>query len=407
MTLDTIDFAHAKKVVDATDPCLLPVKEAGILPADAYVSESFWEFEKHAIFGREWLCIGHVNEVPTPGDYLPVTVMDEPMLIVRDGDQIRVLSAVCRHRGHPLVGGVKPAPADGKCLHGRTLICPYHNWGYRLDGQLVGAPSMQETAPLSELKATLRLPEFRSEVFHGLVFVNFDEDAAPLAPRLKKLDSELATFGLDSLVPGHVFAQEGLGWNWKLHHENALEPYHTDYVHENQHEAVPAELTRFYEFDEQDGLVMRTTGFRSQDGDLFEASGVRRLPEIEGLTNEQRSRVLFVSLMPGAVMVLQPSVVTVTFLNPRSAGTIDTRRVNFYSRAATEVEGFDQILAEQFENLKIIIMQDQVTQAALQRAYRSRKMPAGRLSHLETAISQLNRWVIDKYRRGLIEADAV
>jgi hypothetical protein len=54
--------------------------------------------------------------------------------------------------------------------------------------------------------------------------------------------------------------------------------------------------------------------------------------------------------------------------------------------------------------MKTIIMQDQVTQAALQVAYQSRFVPRGRLSQLETAITQLNQWVVDKYRRGLERA---
>jgi hypothetical protein len=33
-------------------------------------------------------------------------------------------------------------------------------------------------------------------------------------------------------------------------------------------------------------------------------------------------------------------------------------------------------------------------------------MPPGRLSYLETAITQLNTWVVDKYKHGLKDADA-
>jgi phenylpropionate dioxygenase-like ring-hydroxylating dioxygenase large terminal subunit len=400
----SFDAAFARKVVEKTGPCLLPVKDAQILPAEAYVSEEFWEFEKQAIFGREWLCIGHVNEVPNPGDYLPLTVLDEPVLLVRDEAGVRVLSAVCRHRGHPMFGGVKQAPADGRCLHGGTLVCPYHNWAYRLDGSLIGAPAMQDTTPISELRTMMRLPEIRSEIFHGLVFVNFDDKAPPLAPSLAKLDKEFGGYGLAELIPGHVFPQWNLGWNWKLHHENALEPYHTDYVHKDHHDAVPAELTRFYDFDPGDGMVMRTTGFLAEDGDLFESSGTRRLPDIGGLSEEQRGRVLFVSLMPTTVCVLQPSFVTMTFVNPRGAGIVDTRRINLYSREAAASPDFDRIRQEQFERVKAIVMQDQVTQVALQQTYKSRYMPTGRLSRLETAITQLNHWVIDKYHRGLQES---
>jgi phenylpropionate dioxygenase-like ring-hydroxylating dioxygenase large terminal subunit len=212
---------------------------------------------------------------------------------------------------------------------------------------------------------------------------------------------------LENLIPGHVFPQESLEWNWKLHHENALEPYHTSYVHKGYHDAVPSNLTEFRDFEIGDGQVMRTTGFAKTTGDLFEESGSRRLPDIEGLTEEQRSRVLFVSIMPCAVAVLQPSFVTITFLSPVSAGVMNSRRINLYSKAATEVPEFDRIRDEQFERMKVIILQDAVTQAALQKAYHSRYMPPGRLSYLENAITQLNTWVVDKYKRGLDAADAL
>jgi phenylpropionate dioxygenase-like ring-hydroxylating dioxygenase large terminal subunit len=277
---------------------------------------------------------------------------------------------------------------------------------YAFDGSLIAAPAMSETASTEELRRSHRLPEIRSEIFHGLIFVNFSDKAAPLAPRLRKIDAEFRSYGFASLIPGHVFPQQNLGWNWKLHHENALEPYHTRYVHRGHHEAVPAELTRFYDFETGDGQVMRTTGFAAQDGDLFEESGTRRLPDIGGLSEEQRRRVLFVSVMPSAVVVLQPSFVTVTFVNPRSAGTVDTRRINLYSPAAAAVPEFDRIRREQFDRMHAIIMQDQVTQTALQQAYKSRFMQSGRLSRLETAITQLNRWIIDKYHRGLEPVEA-
>lgn len=403
---DEIDFRFARQIVGRTRFSVLPVKEAELLPPETYISEKFWAFEKYAIFSREWLCVAHVNEVPNVGDYLPLTILDEPVVVVRDEKlNVRVLSAICRHRGHPLVGGVAENPHPGRCMNGSRLICPYHNWVYGLDGRLLGAPSMSETTPVSVLRDKMHLPEIKSEIFRGLIFLNFHDDPPPLAPSLAKLDGEFASYGMEKLIPGHVFPQESLKWNWKLHHENALEPYHTSYVHKGYHEAVPSNLTQFRDFEIGDGQVMRTTGFAKRSGDLFEESGHRRLPEIEGLSEEQRSRVLFISIMPCAVAVLQPSFVTITFLSPVSAGVMNSRRVNLYSKPATEVPEFDRIRHEQFEHMKVIIMQDQVTQVALQEAYHSRYMPSGRLSYLETAITQLNTWVVDKYKRGLEAAD--
>jgi hypothetical protein len=78
----------ARYVVDSAIDCAAPVAEARILPALAYNDSDFWEFEKWALFGHEWVFIGHVNQVPNPGDHFKLRIQDEPSVVVRgkDGD---------------------------------------------------------------------------------------------------------------------------------------------------------------------------------------------------------------------------------------------------------------------------------------------------------------------------------
>jgi len=109
--------------------------------------------------------------------------------------------------------------------------------------------------------------------------------------------------------------------------------------------------------------------------------------------------------MPNVFAVVQPSSVTMTIVNPSSAGAINSRRINLYPKAALDDPDFERISNEQFERNKILIMQDQVTLIALQEAYRSRFTPRGRLARLETAIPQLNQWIVDRYRRALDRLD--
>lgn len=399
-------LSYVRPVIEKAATSIGPVESAQILPAEAYVSEKFWEFEEQIIFKREWLCVGHANEVPNTGDYLPLTVLNEPVLMVRGQDGVvRVLSAICQHRGHPIVGGVADRDRSAPCLNRRQLVCPYHNWAYALDGRLIGAPSMQETTPVAQLRQTVRLHQFKTEVFHGLVFVNFDENAPPLRNSLAKLDRELSTYPLEDLLPSHMLAQTDLKWNWKLHHENALEPYHTDYVHKGFHQSVPAHLTKFCDYESGDGQIMRSTGFLEEGGDLYQQDG-RSLPEIPGLTHEQRNRVMFVSLMPTVVAVLQPASVVLSVLNVRSAGVMEMRRITLYPKAAFAHPEFKRISDDNFERMKVIMMQDQVTQAALQQAYKSRYVPRGKFASLEAAIPQLNQWAVERYHRGLADLAA-
>ena len=70
------------------------------LPAWTYQSAELLELEKERVFRRNWLCVGHVSEIPQPGDYLSFDAADERALIVRGRDgEIRAFHTLCRHRG--------------------------------------------------------------------------------------------------------------------------------------------------------------------------------------------------------------------------------------------------------------------------------------------------------------------
>lgn len=407
-TMDTSVTERARAILRDVDRCTDPVATARLLPSEVYTSEEFFEFERQAIFGREWLCVGHIREVPEPGDQLPLTVIGEPVVMVRDmAGQVRVLSAVCQHRGHPLFGGVAEVQSDTGCVvKGKRMVCPYHNWQYELDGKLVAAPSMTETVPVKRLRETVQLPQIRTEIFHGLVFVNFDADAAPLAPTLGKLDEELQTWSLEELVPMPFDLRTGLEWNWKLHHDNALEPYHTAYVHRGVHEAAPAKNARFGDWTPGDGQVMHPTYLTSEDASLAAADGSRRSIIIPGLGDEQRKRVMFASVPPLLFGIFQPSMVSLSILLPTSAKTMDLRRVNLYPKSAVESEGFDDVYRIYKERKQIAIDQDAVTTEALQQGMRSRYAPRGPLSWMEGNIPHLNAWLLERYQRTLTAAGA-
>lgn len=106
-------------MLKAFDAATAPVNEAGILPPILYTSSEFHRFERDTIFTREWLCVGRTSQVPNPGDWYQFTLLDEPLLVVRDRDgQVRVLSAVCQHRGMVVAEG------SGNC---NKFLCPYHH----------------------------------------------------------------------------------------------------------------------------------------------------------------------------------------------------------------------------------------------------------------------------------------
>jgi len=187
------------------------------LPPEVYSSKDILKMEVEKIFRKEWLCAGHVSELKNPGDYLTFDLVDHPLLVVRDrSDQLRALSNVCRHRSARLVDG------SGSI---NLLVCPYHGWTYELNGRLRGAPFMRP-----EQVQDVCLNDVRLEVWQGLIFVNLDQQAEPLAPRLESLREEIGHFNFAGMEVVHSYDDE-IHCNWKVLVENFCESYHVFRVH--------------------------------------------------------------------------------------------------------------------------------------------------------------------------------
>jgi choline monooxygenase len=188
---------------------------ASTIPSNYYVEGQFLAAENRSVFGRTWQLAGRVEQVREPGSYFTATVADEPLLIVRGSDgELRAMSNVCRHRAGPVAKGA------GKK---NVLPCGYHGWTYGLDGRLLKTPEMEGIECFD--RDSMSLPQFRIESWNGLLFVNLDRNAEPLASFL----GDLAGIKFD----GELAARKDwtLDCNWKVYVDNYLEGYHIPIVH--------------------------------------------------------------------------------------------------------------------------------------------------------------------------------
>lgn len=365
--------------------------EPRTLPGGVYTSEEFYRFEVESIFAREWLCLGHHSQVPNPGDYFTITVVDEPLIVVRqESGEINVLSAICQHRGFPVT-------AEAPVGNAKSFRCPYHWWNYGHDGRLVAAPEMHKTCDMESLKAETRLPQMKVEIWNGLIFANMDPDAPPLAPTVTKLAEDMANYDLENLVAMPPIDYPGQPWNWKGMHENALEPYHTSFVHKGYHEVAPASLAQFVEWDDEDGQIMHPTYFRHMDA-AVNPTLKAMLPILPGLTDEQRSRVMFSSIPPLAFFAQFPDQVFMFLVLPESANTMTLRIHWLFPQSTIDSPNFEWIYESQTGANDILNQQDMHTNEIMQRGQRSRFSPRGRYAWQETTLPQFNRWLVKRYR---------
>jgi len=189
------------------------------MPPSAYTDGSVAELEKERLFAKEWICAGHVSELKAPGDYLTFDLINTPIVVTRNrsGD-LNAFSNVCAHRSARLLDGT------GHCT---AIVCPYHSWTYDLDGTLRGAPFMEPARVEG-----IRLPTVRLETWEGMIFVNLDDDAPALAPRIEGLRANIGGFDFSVM---HVVWRfnDVFDCNWKVLVENFCESYHVFCVHRN------------------------------------------------------------------------------------------------------------------------------------------------------------------------------
>ncbi|XP_002737044.1 uncharacterized protein LOC100369278 [Saccoglossus kowalevskii] len=129
-----LENGFVEKEVLKFDP-QLPVERAPTPPSSWYTNPSILELEKRSIFANNWVAVGRLNQVETPGQYFQGTFADESFIVCRDEkNQLQAFFNVCRHHAMPVVKG------EGSITH---FECPYHGWKYALDGRLTLARKMR------------------------------------------------------------------------------------------------------------------------------------------------------------------------------------------------------------------------------------------------------------------------
>jgi len=74
--------------------------EEGVISRRIFADEAIYAAEIERIFGKCWLVLGHVSQIPKPGDYFTTTMGEDPVIVTRQRDgSVRAFLNSCRHRG--------------------------------------------------------------------------------------------------------------------------------------------------------------------------------------------------------------------------------------------------------------------------------------------------------------------
>jgi len=358
------------------------------LPPRCYTDAAFFEFEKEAVFDHEWLCVGRESWIPNPGDYFTSSIIGEPVIVVRRHDlTIGAMSAVCQHRAMLL--------AEGRGNTG-TFVCPYHLWAYALDGRLIGAPAMERACDFD--KADIRLPAFKVEAWMGFIFINFDANAAPLAPRLAAVAKVVEHWDPASAEGPRPDKAGRYPCNWKVMLENNNDGYHANKLHRGPlHDFVPSELAWFPELPADTGGYYRFNGTLHPDAS-FNPTQKAIMPIFPRLTEAERARVMFANVPPTLSLGFTSDLIMYFILRPDGPESHEMDFGLLFAPGAMNEPAFSDRLDAINHVMAAITVQDLHVDKMVQVGLRSRFATRGRYSWQEGAQRLLNCWLVPRYQ---------
>jgi choline monooxygenase len=276
----------------------------GLNPA-AYTSDSFFADEQQSVFERAWVCVG-IAAHAAPGRVLVRSVGSRSILITRDRDgALRGFLNSCRHRGTELY------ECDAEV--GSTIRCPYHRWGYSLDGSLKSTPRIDDVPRDDFDKANFGLIPVRVEAWGVLLFACLDDDTMPLLEWLGDLPARMDGYGLDDWQP-RLSQEIDINANWKLITENFQEYYHLTWVHPEL-----SKVSRVEDHYRYQGAGMycgqTTTPVSGEERDDW-----LLLPPADGLNESDEVSGRFVAIFPNVLLSVLPNHVFVMQLDPVAPG---------------------------------------------------------------------------------------
>lgn len=359
----------------------LPLHQASALPGWCYASDAWYEREVQSIFRKDWLCVGRVEQIPAPGDFYTIELVKQPLIVVRDeAGQVRVHSALCRHRGAIITEG------QGKC---RALVCPYHSWTYSLGGKLVSVPG--NPPPMAGVEGFRMedhsLTPVRCESWGGFIFVTFDPEAPPLLEWLGELPAFLAAYRLEDMQWTRRDTYE-VDCNWKVWLENAFENYHAMTIHRKH----------------MDPDNPQNWSFESGKTGAWEAMYSRRsivaysgLPPVEGLSKKQNEGLYHIWIQPSVQVILTSSYMKFRQYLPEGPGKLRLYENWTFPRSTVERPDFDQIVGPAYyEKYSQIVLEDLGINPNIQRSMASGSYRPGRLSLEEHIVHRIANRVLDR-----------
>lgn len=375
------------------DAAARPLEQAIALPSGAYTDLDFYHWEVEHLLKKQWICLGHISQVPNIGDYLNVDIMGEQLMITHDdSDQINVLSRVCVHRGMDLMPITDAHPAAGNRAR---FVCPYHHWSYAADGALKAAPEMHKHEGFDIQHFCL--PSFRSEVWEGFIFFTNNPDLDSVSSHYQGL---LQYLGHRQMADMEMVAN--ITWdchfNWKILVENFMEPYHHLGAHHKTFEPLMPAAGTWSESESEHYIVCHLPLAKRILDNPEEYQKLIEFHLSPSLEPQDRDEYAVYLGEPSFLLFVGPDRIYWYMLQPDGPDHMILRTTLLIHPASKQAENYEACLANSIESLNRFHLEDMEVCTAVQAGINTSRYQPGPLSHLEMPI-----WLFQRYLAKTIQ----
>jgi phenylpropionate dioxygenase-like ring-hydroxylating dioxygenase large terminal subunit len=292
------------------------------LPAWTYTSNEFFELEKNSLFLCNWQVICHTSNIPNIGDYFTLNLFHERILVIKGNDNvIRAFHNVCSHRATKLID-----KNSGNCK--KRISCPYHAWGYDLQGSLIKVPHQDEFKELDKSQHGLKPIEM--EIFQGFIFVKLiSTDGPSVANQFNPYLEEIKPYRFEELEPLGRVTMRHRSVNWKQIADNYVDALHIPVAHPG----LSALVGKSYglEVSSNDGLIhkMWGDGRKIRKNNLSNKLYDKFLPKIEHLDEDKQRFWLYYRMWPNLAFDVYPEQMDFMQFIPLNSTTTMIREIPY------------------------------------------------------------------------------
>ena len=359
-----------------------PFEHAHPRPAALNHSLQFLDFEREAVFMREWICVGREDEIPSQGDFLTHDIAQVPILVVRQpSSEIKAFVNACAHRFACLVPDVTGSR--------KRFTCRYHAWTYDLCGELIRAPHMEMKPEFDSTQHRLRALQLAT--WEGFIYVSLAKTPA------KRFDEVLALLrdkvvGRYDMASYKTVLRENMLWNanWKNLIENFIESYHVPVVHGKTFAQHNKPVDEYVCGEDSAHYCYHHAAQKSDTG-----SGAAH-PMNQRLHDEWRRMMVDFCVFPNHLVTLMPDYLWYISVQPFGP---DKMKATWGVAVPPEVladvkaEEYDQWLEQIKQFIDSANDEDKVLVEALHRGSASAMLPAGTYHPIERNLWQFTRYL--------------